>query len=88
MELLDRFGRPLYLGDLVTCTAPDLLNWEVRDIRPLIDPAAPPGLVEVQLMTSLRMQLPVGQPIVQIILAQSRAEREMQQAGPTLVKPS
>ncbi len=87
-EILDRHGRPLTLGDLVVCTSPDHLNWEVRTLRPLVDANAPPGFVEVQLVTSLRMQVPAGQSLVQVQLVLSRAERELRQAGPTLVKPS
>ena len=87
-DILDRHGRPLNLGDLIVCTSPDALNWEVRNLRLVTDPGIPPGTVELLLVGSLRMQLPVDVPVVQVQLVLSKAERELRQMGPTLVKPS
>ena len=91
-EILDARGRPLRKGDeiIVNFQGPTFLR--VQDIGPVLDPAAPPGLLMIQVGASFRFTAMAEQRNVEFIRVQTAAEiRAAEQGsaegGPTLVLP-
>lgn len=65
--VLDRLGRPLEAGDLVTYTPRSEPLYKVLSITPQLDPKGPGGFTVV-VMTQWKLTLPAGQPVFDLIL--------------------
>lgn len=55
VQVIDRIAQPITIGALVIYRPPHDFVYEVADIKPVLDPRAQPGLVEL----TLRCQVPV-----------------------------
>lgn len=58
----DRFGNAIQPGDLVVYHPPVDLVFQVKDVKPVMDPRAPQGLVNVVLV----VEVPVGVNVSQV----------------------
>lgn len=66
-KCLDRFSQPLETGCLVVWKTPEDLVWLVKDVKPLLDPKQPPGLVEMTLTLTVPVLFRVNEPITPMI---------------------
>ena len=65
---LDRFGRPIQIGAMVAYHSPVDLVFQVANTRPILDPQARPGLVEVTLSVQFPVNVMARQPFIQMIV--------------------
>jgi hypothetical protein len=77
---LDRLGRPLGAGDLVTTNVASDLLWEVAQVTPVLDPTAPPNLVTVEMRTKFAVRVPAKRPVPELL--QVRPAPQAAQSGP------
>lgn len=64
---VDRFGQPLSPGDLVVYDPRSPVVYRVADIRPILDPKAPPGAMQVTLTASAFVSTAHGVPIGELL---------------------
>lgn len=60
-DVLDVYGRALRPGDGINLNSPTPPMFKVEDLRPVVEPNAPPGLMEIIVSTKLRFFAPRGQ---------------------------
>lgn len=68
LTALDRFSRPLAAGQLVLFRPANDLVFRVTKVTPSLDPAAPPGTVQVMLQADAPMLLQGGQPLANLVI--------------------
>lgn len=73
-EILDRFNRPIRQGDLVHILNKGDTFWQVGQITPMLDPAAPAGLLQVMLTSVIVVGLRAGVAIPDLIKCQEGAQ--------------
>jgi hypothetical protein len=62
----DRFGRELASGSGFYWTGKVDTVWEMVEVKPIMHPGAPAGLVEIHVMASVRLAVPGGKPLLDI----------------------
>lgn len=89
-DVVDRFGRALAVGDLVSIpTIPDTF-WRIQEIKPPVDPNIPPGHKVLQLVAVAAVLAQLGPPQQNLVLvlpaeklpAPGQAEIVNDQEGP------
>lgn len=73
----DRLGRILASGDLVVLLNQGTILWRVQETKPNLNPAAPPGLVELSLVAVFAQGVPGGTPIGDIVRVRSAGEEQV-----------
>lgn len=63
----DRFGVPIQIGTNVLFRPSFDFVYEVKDVRPVLDPNIPPGHVQVVLVSATTLTLPAGQPLMSMV---------------------
>lgn len=79
----DRFGVPLKIGDYVLFRPFMDPVCQVVDIKPVIDPRAPAGLVTVVLQAVIPMHVPINLPNQQMIALGTQDNPESNGDGPS-----
>lgn len=82
---IDRFGVPLTPKDLVLYRPPMDLIFRVEDVKPVVDPRAPPGMVTLVLSVVTTVHVPAGQPQINMVVV---GVAEEQPADPPADPPS
>ena len=78
--VLDRMGRPIEVGDAIHIMGKSDVMWQVQQIRPLLDPRAPGGTVEVTLVAGFTPVVPAGQKCMDVLKVLSAAQTQRLQA--------
>src|SRR3954451_22964561 len=83
----DRFRRQIQLSDLVFYEAPYQFSFVVQQIKPILDPSQPAGLVEIVLQTTVRTVCRKGgaDPSITVVsrpTAEDQQDAERQAAEP------
>lgn len=78
-ETCDRFGRRVKSGDVVHLIGKLDIMWKVVGVKPILDAKAPPGLVEISLVTRFVTAVPGGTPVMDLIKVRD-AETEIPHA--------
>ena len=67
--MFDAIGHRLAPGQLaIFAVPPNVWRWLVKDVRPILDPSAPPGFMRVLLSCDVPMDLPAGQKIGNLLI--------------------
>jgi hypothetical protein len=75
LEVRDAFGRVLHPGDTVALAKPSgMMPFRVAEIRPNLDPAAPPHSMRVTLLIHLPMTVRAGVPVAELVRVLTAAE--------------
>lgn len=74
IRILDALGRELREGDLLTVNHSPVVAFEVASIKPMLDPGAPPNLVEVIVRVHLRFGAANNQPSQEFVRVMPREE--------------
>jgi hypothetical protein len=83
VPVLDRFGNPLSPGVTILLHPAGDLVMKVKDIKPILDPTSPPGLVTVILECMETFGMAVGVPNRAVLLLQMpEAQQDRAPAGP------
>lgn len=64
---LDRFGNGITPGGNVMYRPEVDLVFHVADVKPIMDPKVPPGMVGVRLTADFQLMVPFGQPLARMI---------------------
>lgn len=84
VNAVDRFTQPIEVGKLcVYQPNPDIMLWEVTEVRPVLDPGAPPGMVRVTCATSITMVAYVSQPIRNLLIVGDKPGTQETQTPPS-----
>lgn len=75
-QAYDRFGRVLQAGDLVILLEKGPIVWRVQEVRPVLSPQAPPGVVEISLVAIFATGAPGGTPIGDLIKVRDAGEMQ------------
>lgn len=89
-RVLDRFSNILEAGSLVVWKTPEDFVWLVKEVKPVLDPKAPPGVVEMTLTVTVPALFRVNDPIVPMIRVGRQAIKEGEETGleePTVEDP-
>jgi len=97
-EVLEARGRVLQEGDEIILAIPGPLYFRVAQITPVLDPAAPPGLVQIHvgcMLTFGAKRGAINREFVRVRTAQEAGPsqftlldaRPTAEGGPTLVRP-
>ena len=70
----DAYGRPLEPGDEVVFHMAVAPRARIQGIRHVLDPGAPPGLVQVMLRSDWILTFKAGQPVIEMLRVQTVAE--------------
>lgn len=73
----DLFGRSITEGDMVLLNLKTPVFFRIANITPVLDPAQPPGLMQVHCVTFFSLIAKRGTPLKEIVRVQTSAE-----AGP------
>lgn len=76
--IVEARGRKLEIGDEVLLSVPNPIYYRVIDIRPVLDPKAPPGMMQIELGAAIHFFSPKGVPQREFIRVREAAE-----AGPS-----
>lgn len=77
-------GRKLEIGDEVMLNTGNPIFFRVIDIRPVLDPNMPPGLMQIEVAAAIHFFAPKGQTQIEFIRT-----RTAEEAGPMQVfKPA
>ena len=74
-QTYDRNGRELGVGDVVHILGKGDIMWRVTDLHPIMDPKAPPGLIEIQLAAVFVTGVPGGQRVSDLIKCKDAREQ-------------
>lgn len=74
--LLDRVGKKIDKGSAVYLIGKHDTIWQIHDIKPVLDPQAPPGVVEVTFIASYTAMVNPQVPIPDVLLVLSKAQQE------------
>lgn len=64
----DRAGRDLQVGDTVYLINTQGIDFRVQEVKPVLDPGAPAGLVQITFVAVFITGVPGGQPLGDVIL--------------------
>lgn len=81
-KLYDRNGRELGVGDVVHLLNKSDIFWRVQSVTPVLDPKAPAGLIELQLVAVFLTGVPGGRPITDVLKTRDASENQTGPAGP------
>lgn len=92
IKAIDRIGQPIETGALVMYRPPFDLIYEVHDVKPVLDPRQPVGVVQAVLSCSVPVLLQVNTPVMAMIRvgtqqAPGQASLDPLQAQPTPPSP-
>ena len=73
-NVYDRFGRQIGIGDMITLPEVGDVVWRVTDVRPILDPKAPPGLCHLQLAAVIMEGVQGGAPLANIVKVRDALE--------------
>lgn len=73
-QIYDRLGRLIQTGDVVHILNKTDVFWKVTGCAPVMDPTAPPGLVQVQLVAVFSPSIPGGQRVTDLVKVQDVSE--------------
>ncbi len=73
-ETYDRNGRLIGEGDIVHLIGKGDVMWRVTSVKPVMDPKAPPGLVELALVAAFVTGVPGGQNVMDVIKCKDATE--------------
>ncbi len=68
LAALDAFGRPLEIQDDVLYQPPSALIYKIMAAAPILDPQAPPGLLQLTLVCTVPVNVMSGQPTPNLML--------------------
>lgn len=74
---LDRFGHRLTMGSLALFRPPNDLVFEVTEVKPILDPRAPVGLVQLTLVAKCPVTMKVNEPAGNIVRVGEVAAKAM-----------
>jgi hypothetical protein len=73
-QTYDRFGRPLQEGDIIHLLGKLDIMWRVVSVKPILNPKAPPGTIEIQLHAVFVTGVPGGQLVTDVIKVKDASE--------------
>ena len=68
LSLIDRFGRKVRPGDLVTWQVDIQTIWEIASVKPILDPKAPAGAIQVELRAAGNINALANQILDKLII--------------------
>jgi hypothetical protein len=80
-DVYDRFGRQIGAGDLVMLPMTGDIMWRVTETKPIMDPKAPPGLVQMTLAAVMIEGVQGGVPQPALVKLRDRSEFKDAPAG-------
>lgn len=82
-EVLDRFGHVIAPGDMLMIPALGDVVWHVAKVAAVLDPQAPPGLVQMVLTAGHRAVVQAGERTTEFIKVLDVSERPEGERPPT-----
>lgn len=84
--ILDRFGRPLSVGDVILYSPTMPVSARLTRMVPVLDPGAPPNLVTIEYVAKFQFHVPKGQPLTDLVLL-GTTEEAVPEAPPEGTEP-
>lgn len=81
IQVQDRFGRGVRPGDLVLFHPEQDILYQVDSITPVMDPAAQPGLVTLQMTARVPVYAMAGQPVLNMVFIDHTTQRMASESG-------
>jgi hypothetical protein len=78
---MDRFGAPIQDGQLLLYQEPYGLVFRVASVKPVLDPRAPSGLVQVHLTAEFTVPAQVGRPLPMFLVVGTTQPAEAPPTG-------
>lgn len=74
-HLYDRYGKQIGVGDTIHLLGRFDIMWSVTELRPVVDPRLPSGLLMATYQAMIQAPIPGGQRIGDVLKVQDVSER-------------